>query len=116
MSVTTATREDCVAFALEAEVRSRVRSRSWYRANRTSYPWSDYERENDEALRLLLRIRRDGIRAYGTVRLHADRSLKAHRDAVEAAQWAASVAAGEYADAPLADPGDHHVYPAGVGQ
>lgn len=107
------TRAQNIAEALEAEIRERVKHRSWYRRNRETYRWADLERENERALLLLFSVRRDGIRQ--------ERELdRQHRAAHEAREWAESVASGQYVtlpDVPLArteDPGDWFAYPVGA--
>lgn len=74
MTVTTASREEYIGHALEAAIRSRIKDRAWYRRNRSPFPWSDFERDNDVALRDLFDIRREAIRQY-----------RAERERVEAA-------------------------------
>ena len=121
-SVTTASREEYLGYALESEIRSRIHSRHWYRKNRTEHPWEDLERENTLILRELFRVRRDALRQFQSEQdrvTRAWREMKAAHDAVLAGQWAEAVATGQYPDVPLAmtpDPGDVFVYPAGVGR
>lgn len=102
-----------ITAALEAEIRERVKHRRWYRTHRETYNWPDLERENERALRLLFSVRRDGIREQRRV----DAAMRAHREAVEAAEWGEAARTGQYPDVPLAarprteDPGDIFVYP-----
>lgn len=69
-SVTTASREEYLGHALEAEIRSRVRAGREYRLHRPH--WSGYERDNELALRLLFSIRRDGLRMRAAERDRVD--------------------------------------------
>ena len=109
------TTEEFTGLALEARIRVLVTNRSWYRAHRTDYPWRDLEADNADELRLLLRVRSAGRRVERLVQANNAAARHAY-DAVEAARWAQSVAAGQYLpDVPMADAGDHHFYPEGVG-
>lgn len=92
-----------LGYALEVEIGHRVHMRSWYRAHREQYPWHDFEKDNDRELRLLIRVRRIGIRAERIGRLRLDRVMAAAHEAAEREEGPAPY------DVPLADPGDHFV-------
>ena len=99
-----ATRQEYEGHALEAAIRSRVKDRAWYRANRLEHPWSDLEQENDEALRTLLAIRREAIRQC---RAETDRVERTYRELMaerDAAMWSESLRTGQY----VVDPGNHY--------
>ncbi len=118
--VETASRSEYLGHALEAEIRSRIHSRRWYRHNRADHPWEDLERENALVLRELFRVRRDALRQYRSEQervIRAWRAMAAAADAAMAHQWAEAASTGRYLpDVPLADPGDTFVYPGGVGR
>lgn len=114
MTVTTATREEYIGHALEAAIRSRIKDRAWYRRNRSPFPWSDFERENDVALRELFEIRREAIRQHRAETERVEAAYRQLRAAHEAAEWAEAIATGQYSrlpDVPLADPVDHFAWP-----
>lgn len=110
MSLTEADRGKYIAYALEAEIRSRIRSRSRYREERLALSERDpLERYNDRQLRYLFCIRRDGLRAFGIEKARVETHYRAVMRDLEAREWAESVRTGQYVELPLADPGDHFV-------
>ena len=101
--MTIARRQEFEGFALERAIRSRIKDRAWYRTNRLEHPWADLERENREALRELLAIRREGIRLHREEQARVERTYREMMADRDAAMWAESVRKRAY----VVDAGDH---------